>query len=339
MQLGVVSLWSLLEACRAGSEDELRQAAANAAVAVSDHSGSDGCLTLELVDSLLIIDGFPAVSGVDTFAATHGLLGFLRDASIARARFSADVSADALAIWARHIVDCGAPDAWPAGIDVQLRCEAEGEAVGVMAPQPRTRATQESPDSQLRSVFLQHRLVAGMPSIPGIDATTAKLVIQGVVDRLLEVDGGLEPLMLLQQDEDLLRRSTGVAVLAVVLARYVGWADEQLADVGAAALLHDLGAILDAGSPGRAAFRWLLQRGDQDFWLRCALVARRWRYGVTAATEPAGPLAVVAIVRLAAVVFESGLAGVDSIVERGAVPEELAALAKRALASDGADAG
>ncbi|MFT4513354.1 MAG: hypothetical protein ACI89X_002901 [Planctomycetota bacterium] len=331
MQFGVVSLWSLLEACRAGSDEEQRQAAKNAGVAVRDYGTLEGSLTLELVDSLLIVDGFPAVSGVDTFAATHGLFGFLGDASIARVAFAADVAASSLMAWAKHVVATTTPDAWPDGIEVQLRCGAEsGE---IMAPQPRTKPVIESPDSQLRSVFLQYRLIAGLPAIAGVDVMTAKLVIQGVVDRLLQIDGGLEPLMLLQQDEDLLRRSTAVAVLAVVFARRAGWPVEQLADLGAAALLHDLGSILDAASPGPAAFRWLLERGHEDFWLRSALIARRWRDGLVARTDPAVPLAVITIVRLAVVAYDQGAVGVDAARDAGAVPEGLAELACSVLAA------
>lgn len=336
MQLGVVSLWSLLEACRAGSDAEQQQAARNAEVAVRDRSSfekgrADSRLTLELVDSLLIVDGFPAVSGVDTFAATHGLLGFLRDASIACVAFSTNVEADSLLIWAKHVFAVTVPDEWPDGIEVQLRCAVDSP--DVMAPQPRSKPVIESPDSQLRSVFLQHRLIAGLPAIAGVDAMTAKLAIQGVVDRLLRIDGGLEPLMLLQQDEDLLRRSTAVSVLAVVFARRAGWPVEQLADLGAAALLHDLGSILNPSSPGRAAFGWLLERGNEDFWLRSALIARRWRDGLVASTDPAGPLAVITIVRLAAVAYDRGAAGVDEVEASGSVPTELAGLAKDVLAA------
>ena len=57
MQLGVVSLWSLLEACRAGSEDEQREAAAAAEVAVRDHI-RERSLTIELRDSVPVIDDF-----------------------------------------------------------------------------------------------------------------------------------------------------------------------------------------------------------------------------------------------------------------------------------------
>tara|TARA_R110002072_G_scaffold241027_8_gene399701 strand:+ start:56184 stop:57182 length:999 start_codon:yes stop_codon:yes gene_type:complete len=331
MQLAVVSLWSLLEACRAGSPKEQQQAALGAEESVTDHGREEGRLTLQVTDSLLVIDGFSAVSGADTFAATHGLLRFLRDAAIARVEFSADVRALDLAEWAKHVVRVTTPEVWPAGIEVQLRCESSSP--DVMAPQARQKPGVESSDSQLRSVFLQHRLIAGLPAIVGVDATTAKLVIQGVVDRLLQVDGGLEPLMLLQQDEDLLRRSTAVAVLAVVFARRAGWPVEQLADLGAAALLHDLGVILDAASPGRAAFGWLLDRGNEDFWLRSALIARRWRDGLVASTDSAGPLAVITIVRLAAVAYGQGGAGIDAVVASGAAPVELAGLAKQVLAA------
>jgi len=66
-------------------------------------------------------------------------------------------------------------------------------------------------------------------------------------------------------------------VLAVVLARVAGWPDDRLTDLGAAALLHDLGSLLDEARPGPAAFAWLLERGATDLWLRCALVSRHWR--------------------------------------------------------------
>lgn len=331
MQLAVVSLWSLLEACRAGSDGEQQRAAYNAKVAVRDLGSLESRLTLELVDSLLIIDGFPAASGIDTFAATHGLLGFLRDASIACVAFATNVEADSLLVWAKRVIAVTVPGEWPDGIEVQLRYEVD--SADVMVSQPRSKPVIESPDSQLRSMFLQHRLIAGLPAIAGVDVMTAKLAIQGVVDRLLRIDGGLEPLMLLQQDEDLLRRSTAVAVLAVVFARRAGWPVEQLAELGAAALLHDLGSILNPASPGPAAFRWLLERGNEDFWLQSALIARRWRDGLVASADPAGPLAVITIVRLAAVAYDQGTAGVDEVEENGSVPTELAELARGVLAA------
>ncbi|MFN3244467.1 MAG: hypothetical protein ACE37K_23375 [Planctomycetota bacterium] len=329
MQLGVVSLWSLLEACRAGSEEEQREAAATAAMVVQDHVG-ERSLTLELRDSVLVIDDFPAVSGVDTFAATHGLLGFLRDAGVQWVRFARDVDADALRAWAAHVVVGDAPTAWPAGVEVRLRCEPTStDLVRPQAP----RAAIDVPDSRLRSVFLQHRLIAGLPRIAGVDAATAKLVIQGVVDRLLQVEGGLEPLMLLQEDESVLQRSTAVAVLTVVIARCAGWPLEQLADVGAAGLLHDLGSVLDERAPGTAAFRWLLDCGDDDFWLRSALCARRWRDGEQAMADPAGPLAIIAIVRLAVAAHGGGAAAIDAVGERGDVPPALVAIARQAIAA------
>lgn len=330
MQLGVVSLWSLLEACRAGSQDEQREAADAAEEAVRDHI-RERSLTIELRDSVLVIDDFPAVSGVDTFAATHGLLGFLREAGVERVRFSRGVDADGLRVWATHVITGRAPETWPDGVEVRLRCEPG--AVGVVRPQAPARVAVEAPDSRLQSVFLQHRLIAGLPKIEGVDASVAKLVIQGVVDRLLQVDGGLEPLMLLQDDEALLQRSTAVAVWTVVIARRAGWPLEQLADLGSAGLLHDLGSVLDEQAPGAAAFRWLLDRGDDDFWLRSALCARRWRDGEQAHAAPAGPLAVVAIVRLAVAMHRGGGTAIDEAVARGGVPEELAEIARSALAA------
>src|SRR5690606_28469046 len=232
MQLAVVSLWSLLEACRVGSDVEQQQAKRAAQRSVCEQGSADGNLTLELIDAQLTVDGLSAVSVMDTFAAAQGVQAFFEAAAIARVQVAVDVAADALLDWARLVAATCEPQAWPEGIEVQRRC-AVG-AADVMAPQRRSRPSSEEPDSRLRSVFLQHRLIPGLPSIAGVSAATAKLVIQGVVDRLLQVPGGLEPLMLLQQDEALLRRSTAVAVLSVVFARRVGWPVEKLADLGAA---------------------------------------------------------------------------------------------------------
>jgi len=331
MQLAVVSLWSLLEACRVGSDAEQQHANRTAWLAVCELASADGSTTLDLIDSQLTVDGLPAVSGIDTFAAAHGLQAFFEAAAIARVQFAVSVAADALLDWARLGVATCNPASWPAGIDVQRRCDVA--AADVMAPQPRSRPAAEEPDSRLRSVFLQHRLIAGLPSIAGVAAMTAKLVIQGVVDRLLQVPGGLEPLMLLQQDEALLRRSIAVAVLSVVFARRAGWPVEQLADLGAAGLLHDLGAIIDPESPGPASFRWLLERGNEDFWLRSALIARRWHDGAAASSDPAGPLAVIAIVRLAVLAYDRGEAFAFDACDNVAVPAELMAIAKQALAA------
>lgn len=189
MQAAVVPLWSLLEACRAGSETEQEQAARAAQVAMSDLGSCEGCLMLELVDERLVIDGFPVVSGIDTFAATQGLMGFLYAAGMLRVQFAQDVSAASLVAWGAHVVAKTAPVEWPAGIDAVRRSDTQSNEV--VSPHPSPRPSAEESDSRLRSVFLQHRLIAGLPPIDGVDPMTAKLVIEGVVDRLLQVAGGL----------------------------------------------------------------------------------------------------------------------------------------------------
>ena len=88
MQQAVVSLWSLLEACRSGSDAEQCQAASAAAEAVHAHCcrqpGLDAGMILERAGAMLMVDGLPAVGGVDTFAASNGLLQFMRSAEVAR---------------------------------------------------------------------------------------------------------------------------------------------------------------------------------------------------------------------------------------------------------------
>lgn len=340
MQLLVVPLWSLLEACRAGSDAEQLEAAAAVAIAVREQCLAQGVglddrdsgqVAVELVDERLVIDGFPVVSGIDTFAATQGLMTILYEASVQRVEFAADVAVDVVQAWGRSVAQRTACIDGADGICTALREDYPSSEV--VQPHAPPRPPAEESDSRLRSVFLQHRLIAGLPAIDGVDPTTAKLVIEGVVDRLLQVEGGLEPLMLLQQDEALLKRSTAVAVLSVVFARRIGWPVELLADLGAAGLLHDVGANLDATSPGPAAFQWLLERGDEDFWLRSALVARRWRDGTAASADQAGPLSVIAVVRMAAATYSHGGAGLDVLLANGSAPVEMIELARAAAGS------
>lgn len=333
---GVAALWSLLEACRVGTPDERAVAAAAAAAGLRAARSADGALTLTVDESGLLVDGEPVIAGVDTFAATHGLWSYLRRTGVVAVGFAAALTADELLRWASAVVERGAPTGWPAGIEVSARGEAQ-RVDGPVRPVQRALPVAPPPDSRLRSVFLQHRLIAGLPRLAGVDPTTAKLVVQGVVDRLLQVERGLEPLMLLQQDEGLLQRSTAVAVLAVLFARRAGWPADRLADLGAAALLHDLGMTLAPEAPDPAAFRWLLARGDDDFWLRCALVARHWRdaRGLDELRGRGLPVA-VALVRLAALAGAAGGAGQPArewrdAVARGSVPAELAAVAAGAF--------
>lgn len=192
-------------------------------------------------------------------------------------------------------------------------------------------------DSRLRSVFLQHRLIAGMAAVPAVHRTLAKFAIEQIVDRLLAVPGGLEPLMLLQRDEALLARSTAVSVLAVVLARHAGWPEDRLADLGAAALLRDLGLAIDPSMPGRAGFQWLLQQGHDDFWLRCAMVARHARGDAGTIGDAEGACAVVglaaAIAELSEVDTRADLRGaLRRSRSASALPSALVDLACRVLA-------
>jgi len=325
----VVSLWSLLEACRADQMGGLLESARAAQRAVRAAAGAEGVLSLEVVDQRLVVEGSPVVHSVDTFAATQGLMSLLGAAGVQRVQFAADVDADSLAVWGRIVADRQDQPEWPAGVVVTRLSESPSNEV--VSPQSPPRAVERDEDSRLRSVFLQHRLIACLPPIEGVDSMAAKSVVERVVDRLLQVPGGLEPLMLLQQDEDLLRRSIAVSVLTVVFAGRMGWPVELLADIGAAGLLHDLGAIVDRSGSDAAAFQWLLNHGEDDFWLRCALVARRWRDQDAASADLAGPLGVISVVRMAVAFYRDSQAGLDALEARGAAPVALLQVARAAV--------
>lgn len=282
LQRCVTTLWSLLSACGADAADAVADAAAEARAALGAAGGPLGALHLAESGGVLHANGLPLPMDVGVFGAAQGLATMLRDLQLDYICFDAGVPADELVAWAERCATAqrgGRAQAQrpSASVGPSVHDGARriaGESMPTARPRPHGDG---DTDSRLRSVFLQfhlmHDLAQGGLVPPGI----AKVVVQAVVDRLLDVPGGLEPLVLLQQDPTRLRRSTEIAVLAVLFARVAGWPDDRLADLGGAALLCELGSVLDEDRPGPAGFGWLLQRGTDDFWLRCALVARWWR--------------------------------------------------------------
>lgn len=167
-----------------------------------------------------------------------------------------------------------------------------------MAVEGRIRAPRldaaPTADSRLRSVFLQHRLLRDWRRIPGVGDPLAHAIVAAVVDRLLATPGGLEPLVALEQGGRDLGDEAVTAVLAVVLARAAGWPEAALADLGVAAFVARIGSALDADDGPRAGMRWLLERGVDDVWLRCAEAAR-----LAPAADQAAVTGAPAVVRLA----------------------------------------
>lgn len=301
----VGALWSLIGAARDHDGRHVEAAANLAAGAFAAARGDDSYVMLHEQDGAIHVNGRRLALGVDVFAAAHGLASLLHGRGIGEVLFDASVDAAALVAWAR----CwSAEPALPVDPEAELvRSGAGGvhasrrpEDAGAPAGLRRRSGRREAPDSRLRSVFLLHHLVASVPAGGLLPPTPAKVVVEAVAERLLGIDGGLDPLLLLQRDDALLRRSLHVAVVAAAVARAAGFDESRLADIGAAALLHDVGAVIDPAQPAASGFRWLLARGGDDFWLRCAIVARTWREEHGAAVERLDPgSAVPALVRLA----------------------------------------
>lgn len=333
MQAGITSLWSLLEVARAadGGSGDCDGTVEQVVAWVRQRGGVE----LALESGALLLDGEAVVGGVDTFAAVHGLRAFLGGYGARLVRFAGDLTPAAALVWARAIAGGDVPTAWPDGVLVELLREP-GAADEPVARVDRGERAGPQADSRLRAVFLQHSLIAGLPTLVGVRPGVAKAIVEGVVDRLLRLPHGLEPLMLLQQDDALLRRSTAVAVFAARFAHHAGWPADQLAELGVAGLLHDIGALLDGDAPGPAGFRWLLERGDDDCWLRSALVARRWREAGDGFDVAADLRGAVGLVRLAVAASDASdpsacrrrlMAAADG----GSVPLELLAAAQQAI--------
>jgi hypothetical protein len=98
--------------------------------------------------------------------------------------------------------------------------------------------------------------------------------------------------------------------------------------------------VVDASHPEVAGCRWLLERGTEPFWLRCAIVARhaRQRPGpawAEAAAAGTGAAVLVAFARAVVDVMPTGgdAVGADELLARlGAVPPPFAAALRASLA-------
>jgi hypothetical protein len=323
----VGALAALFRHCRSG-EVVARIAAAANCVAVLASTANGTTTTVDVAaDPWSIVQ--PGL-GAEALADAHAVVTTLRAAGVAKIELDAMVDVDALLAFGAAMVASADGHPAPPAVPASVRVERFGDE--------RLRAVQRGGhtggggDSALRSVFLQHRLIAGVPSVSGLSPVVAKAILQRIVDRLLAVPGGLEPLILLQQDPAVLSRSLVVAVLSVVVARAAGWPESGLTDLGAAGLLHDLGALLDEARPGVVAFAWLLERGVDDFWLRCALVARHWREGHGGLATLHGGRGAAAVVALA-VQLAAGRTRpqLDAAAVAGTFPPELLAIVPAGL--------
>lgn len=311
----VQALWALLEAARDGDPALVAAAARSAMVAVETARGGDNYLLLHAVDGALHLSGRKLPLGVDVFRPAHEIVRLLRDHDISEVLFDQDTDGDALTAWALGCA--GGEDAVAAVFGVTTG--ARSAEVEPFVPLRGCEPVRDESDSRLRSTFLQHHLITAFTNQSAIPPHIGRVTLGAVVDRLLAIRGGMDPLTLLQRDGALLHRSLHTAVIAVVFARVLGWPEARLCDLGGAALLHDVGSALAPESSIRAGADWLLERGSDPFWLRCALVARNWRndHGSRLADlGPDGSLA-AAIVRLA-VDAERGIAA-------GETPDELEA--------------
>ncbi|MCR9245359.1 MAG: hypothetical protein NXI31_10025 [bacterium] len=354
----VTALWALIGSLRPPRRADAEEILEEALRALHAARGSESFILLHEIGSALHVNGRMLPMSVDVFAAAKGIATLLREQRVGEVMFDATVDGPALAAWAEAMAS-SAPESGSkpagsaaavsvnsgfgelsdssAGITVSLR-----DDVTVGLSLAAGERADDAPDSRLRSMFLQHHLIVAFGTSSWVPPHQAKVAIAAVVDRMLGLPGGMEPLMVLQREPELLYRSLHVAVLVVVMGRVVGFPEERLADLGAAALLHDIGQALDAEDPVRAGLVWLIERGGDDFWLNSAIVAGSWRreHGCSLAELGPGDSLQAALVRLAAAIerltgsspeLDRVETGLRRAAEQGVLPRELVDLAVATL--------
>ncbi len=326
----IAALWALVETASGRAPKDLDVVAAAARLALGDAMGDESYLIVHENCGAIFVDGHLIPLAVDVFAAAKGLAEQMQAHGVSEILFDRHVDAEDLAQWSSGFAAAAVGTPGPTG-EARIHVGVRGAAAEPVLTLGRQRAVTEAGDSHLRAVYLENQLMAMVDErriAPGI----ARCVLHGVVEYLLQLPGGLEPLTLLQGEPKALRQALHVAVVAVHLARLAGWPQSRLGELGAVALLHDVGALLDASRPAEAGLAWMLERGADDFWLRGAFVAASWRQENGALAVDGVELLTLDLVRLAVRHWRDLRGG-------GAEDPELAALAQAGAATLSAAAG
>lgn len=278
----VASLWVLVRTADTRDASRLRQAAEAFLQALSPVLTADGHAILQERDGSLMLNGKRLLVGVESYAAVAAICGAMVAMGVRELLIDHGIVADellTLARWAAHL-QVPPPGVEPADYLPSLGITSiVATNRGETAPPSGmpTRPPVVASTSQLRSVFVHNKLIAAFAPNELVDGRTARIVVQVVVDRLLQEPTGPAALLLLLQDPEAQAHAVHTAVLGAATGRALGCGDELLGEIACALLLHDVGALVNSIAPPPTPLsgsHWLLAQGDNNLWLRAALVAR-----------------------------------------------------------------
>lgn len=275
----VGALWALLGAVAADDRQQVSQRAVTALAAIAAARGADSFVLLHEQDGALHVNGRQLRLAMGVYPAAKGLTQALRCAGLRELLLDQVLDEAGLLDLVRPLLGIGsAVAAAPALPVMAVDVEAAGHGMP-LGPRKRHAAVATG----LPLLLLQHQLMAAIPRDWVLPPPACKAVLQAIVERLLQAEHGLQALERLQCDPEGLAVRLRAALLCVAFLRVAGWPAESLAEHGVAALLADLPVPSQGPAAEYSAFLWLLDRGEEDLWLRSALVAQSWR-GVEAGT-------------------------------------------------------
>ena len=210
-----------------------------------------GELELRLQGEFLFVNATRLRLELDSFAFFAHVFGILRQAAIGAVRIHEGVDRRQLQIFASLLLVHAAKKAGAeAVLELGQALRDTGVAAITVEPSPEREAGAPEPAQQkaaakrayAQSVTVTKEVVTAVRTGRVASLKKVRLVVQTIVDQVLNNEVSLVGLTTLRgYDEYTFTHSVNVCIFAVAVGRRLGLTKPQLADLGVAALLHDIG--------------------------------------------------------------------------------------------------
>lgn len=214
-------------------------------------SGGSGGVALRLERDILLLDEAKLRMDLDAFLPFTLLMDEMKKREVGTIFFKAGVSETDLRRFAYAFINLDARAAEPFA---RLKAALAHAGVGGVDVEPLEERTESATDRTFEdkkemakriyfnTISAVHEVMESVKLKQAVSLKKAKRVIQGMVDLILQEDATLLGLTNLRShDEYTYNHSVNVCILALAIGQRLGYLRPRLADLGMAALFHDIG--------------------------------------------------------------------------------------------------